>query len=68
LTEEEERRKARRSKKGRIRELAEIRSELAEKELTLLQKEAELLERDQTLMVLREEVRPQREGGHYPRM
>ncbi len=57
LDEEEERRKLRRRKKGRIRELEEIRAELAEKELVLLSKEQELLERDQTVNVLREEVR-----------
>lgn len=43
-------------KKGRIRELEEIRSELAEKELVLLGKEKELLDTDQTVQVLREEV------------
>lgn len=43
-------------KKGRIRELEEIRSELAEKELVLLGKEKELLDKDQTVQVLREEV------------
>ncbi|KAI3428364.1 hypothetical protein D9Q98_006744 [Chlorella vulgaris] len=56
LQEEEERRKARKRKKGRIRELEEIRAELAEKELVLLEKEKELLEKEQTVMVLREEL------------
>ena len=56
-TQEEQRKAARGRKKGRIRELEEIRSELAEKELVLLGKEQELLDRDQTVAVLREEVR-----------
>lgn len=56
-TEEEERKKAAKpTRRGRIRELQDIRSELAEKELVLLQKEQELLEKDQTLIVLREEL------------
>ena len=50
--------KSRGRKKGRIRELEEIRSELAEKELVLLGKEKELLDKDQTVQVLREEVCP----------
>jgi hypothetical protein len=55
--EEEERKKAAKpTRRGRIRELQDIRSELAEKELVLLQKEQELLDKDQTLMVLREEL------------
>ena len=49
--------KSRGRKKGRIRELEEIRAELAENELVLLSKERELLERDQSVQVLREEVR-----------
>jgi predicted hydrocarbon binding protein len=48
--------KSRGRKKGRIRELEEIRSELAEKELVLLGKEKQLLDKDQTVQVLREEV------------
>ena len=43
-------------KKGRIRELEEIRSELAEKELVLLGKEQELLAQKQSVEVLKEEV------------
>ncbi|KAK9809966.1 hypothetical protein WJX72_002744 [[Myrmecia] bisecta] len=46
----------RRRKKGRIRELQELRTELAEKEGVLLSKEEELLDRDQTVVVLREEL------------
>lgn len=53
----EEATKVKGRKKGRIRELEEIRSELAEKELVLLGKEKELLDKDQTVAVLREEVR-----------
>jgi hypothetical protein len=53
----EEASKSRGRKKGRIRELEEIRSELVEKELVLLGKEKELLDKDQTVQVLREEVR-----------
>lgn len=61
LEEEEERRKQQRKKrKGRLRELEEIRSELAQKELILLEKEVELLERDQTLSVLKEELELER--------
>jgi hypothetical protein len=52
----EEASKSRGRKKGRIRELEEIRSELVEKELVLLGKEKELLDKDQTVQVLREEV------------
>ena len=52
----EEASKSKGRKKGRIRELEEIRSELAEKELVLLGKEKELLDTDQTVQVLREEV------------
>lgn len=55
---EEEQRKSRGKKKGRIRELQEIRAELAEKELLLLGRESELLEKEQTVSVLREEVIP----------
>lgn len=60
LEAEEERRKARRRGKGRIRELEEIRGELAEKELVLLEKEQELLDKEQTLLVLREELEIER--------
>jgi len=60
LLQEEERRRAKRRGKGRIRELEEIRAELAEKELVLLQKEQELLDREQTVMVLREELEIER--------
>ncbi len=52
-----EEKKSRGRKKGRIRELEEIRAELAQNELVLLSKERELLERDQSVQVLREEVR-----------
>lgn len=55
-TQEEQQRKSKGRKKGRIRELEEIRSELAEKELVLLGKEQELLDKDQTVEVLRKEV------------
>ncbi|GAX82188.1 hypothetical protein CEUSTIGMA_g9616.t1 [Chlamydomonas eustigma] len=60
LQEEEERRKLRKRKKGRIRELEEIRGELAEKELILLEKEKELLEKEQDVIVLREELELER--------
>lgn len=58
LLEQEEERRRRRSRRGRLAELEEARSELAQKELVLMEKQAELLEKEQTLMVLREEVRP----------
>lgn len=57
---EDEKRTARKRKKGRLRELEEIRAELAEKELILLQKEQELLDKDQTLLVLKEELELER--------
>jgi hypothetical protein len=56
LEQEEERRRQRKSRRGRLRELEEIRSELAIKELVLLEKQAELQEKEQTLTILREEV------------
>lgn len=56
LEQEEERRRLRKSRRGRLRELEEARSELAQKELVLMEKQAELLEKEQTLLVLREEV------------
>lgn len=57
---EEEQKKSRGRKKGRIRELEEIRAELAEKELVLLGRERELLEKEQTVSVLREELEIER--------
>ncbi|KAK9834051.1 hypothetical protein WJX81_005928 [Elliptochloris bilobata] len=54
--EEDERRKQRRRKRGRIRELEEIRAELAEKELVLIAKQQELLDKEQTLLVLQQEL------------
>ncbi|KAK9806660.1 hypothetical protein WJX73_005247 [Symbiochloris irregularis] len=56
LAEEEERRKLRRRRKGRLRELEEMRAELAEKELVLLEREQEVLEREQTVGTLREQL------------
>jgi hypothetical protein len=56
LNAEDEQKKSKGRKKGRIRELEEIRAELAEKELVLLGRERELLEKEQTVTVLREEV------------
>jgi len=43
-------------RKGRIRELEEMRQELAENEIILLEKEKQLLAQEQTLQVLQEEL------------
>lgn len=43
-------------RKGRIRELEEIKAELAKKELELLSKENALLEKEQNMLVLRQEL------------
>lgn len=58
--QDEERPKARRQGKGRIRELEELKAELAEKEVELLEKERELLQQEQTLIVLQEELEIER--------
>ena len=57
VPEEEERRRQRKSRKGRIQELEQSRSELAAKEQALLDREQELMDKDQTVIVLREEAR-----------
>ena len=47
-------------RKGRIRELEEIKAELAKKELELLSKENALLEKEQNMLVLRQELEIER--------
>lgn len=47
-------------RKGRIRELEEIKAELAKKELELLSKENALLEKEQSMLVLRQELEIER--------
>lgn len=47
-------------RKGRIRELEEIKAELAKKELELLSKENALLEKEQSVLVLRQELEIER--------
>lgn len=47
-------------RKGRIRELEEIKAELAKKELELLSKENALLEKEQNMIVLRQELEIER--------
>lgn len=47
-------------RKGRIRELEEIKAELARKELELLSKENALLEKEQNMLVLRQELEIER--------
>jgi hypothetical protein len=69
--EEERRRQQRRAAKakqrsptsarGRIKELEDVRSELAEKGLVLLQTEQELLDQQQTVAVLEQELRLERQ-------
>lgn len=43
-------------KRGRIRELEEIKAQLAQKELELMSKENALLEKEQSMLVLRQEL------------
>ena len=54
LEEQQETKSSKR--KGRIRELEEIKAELAKKELELLSKENALLEKEQSMLVLRQEL------------
>lgn len=47
-------------KRGRIRELEEIKAQLAQKELELMSKENALLEKEQSMLVLRQELEIER--------
>lgn len=58
--EQDERKKKVKKKKGRLRELEQIRADLAAKEVELLEKESELLGLEQTVSVLREELELER--------